>query len=214
MRVLAFFLALVVWLALSFLIRAEVDFRYQRKEEKDNLEIHLRALSGLWRFEFQVPTLQLEWEKGPAVDLEQVARSGTGQTQAKTEVRMRYVHWELFLRIWPHLNHIFLRLSWIKARLYRKIHCTVLEWELEIGYKDPVHTALAAGALWAALGVSVARLYRQITMEMPKPLINVVPRFQTPGFSCDLHCIFRLRIGHIILAGLDLIRVLRLQKRG
>lgn len=213
-RVLAFFLALLGFLILSFLIRAEVDFRYRRQEEKDHLEIRLRALSGLWRFEFQIPTVQLEWEKGPALDLEQVARSGTGQTHGKTEMRLRYVHMEFFWRLWPHLRNIFLRLNRIKARLYRRIHCTALESEFAIGFKDPAQTALATGAIWAALGMSVARLYRQITMEVPKPLINVVPRFQTPGFSCHVHCIFRLRIGHIILAGIDLLRVLRLDKRG
>lgn len=211
---LAFFLALLVWLSVSLLIQAEVDFRYRRKKQEDHLEIHLRALSGLWRFEFQIPSVELEWEKGPAFSLEQVARTDLGQNQAKKAVHIRYIDWKFFWRIWPRLADLFRRLSRIKARLYRKIRCTSLEWELEVGYKDPVQTALAAGAFWTALGVSVARLYRQVTLEAPKPLIQVVPSFQSPGFSCDLHCIFRLRIGHIILAGIDLLRVVRLAKRG
>jgi hypothetical protein len=63
------------------------------------------------------------------------------------------------------------------------------------------------------LGYSMARLHRQVTMEDEKPEIFVQPNFQKIGFSTDLHCIFKLRIGHIMFVGLDFIRAFRRGKR-
>ncbi|MHB1652266.1 MAG: DUF2953 domain-containing protein [Desulfitobacteriaceae bacterium] len=210
MRVLALFLALSFWLIISLAIKAEIDFRYRRKDEEDHLEINLRALYGLWRFSFQVPTIKLAWEAGPELSVEQMSHSGAGSTKANTKARFRYLHLNFLLRLWPRLYTVFRHLQKVKTRFYRAIHCKALDWQVEIGYQDPVQTAIAAGTFWAVLGVSSARLYRQITMEVPKPILNVVPRFQTPGFSCDIHCIFQLRIGHIIFAGINLLRALRL----
>lgn len=214
MRMVALILAMVFWLAISLAIKAEVDFRYRREDEKDHLEIRLRALYGLWKFKFQIPTLQLSWEKGPELSLEQETHSAVGKTKSKTKLRFRYLYSKFFLLIWPRLYSIFGHFQEVKARFYRAIHCKDLDWRIEIGHQDPAKTAILTGAFWAVLSMSLARLYRQITMEVPKPILNVVPRFQTPGFSCDIHCIFQLRIGHLIFAGINLLRIVRLGQRG
>lgn len=214
MRVLALFLALLFWLLVSLAIKARVDFRYRRKDEQDHLEIGLFALHGLWQFELQVPTIQLGWEKGPQLELEQKALAGGASSRGKTKARFRYVRHHFLLRLWPRLYRLLARFRRVKTLFYHHVRCTALEWQVEIGYKDPVYTALAAGAFWAALSTALTRFYRQIQVRVQKPLLRVVPRFETPGFSCDIHCIFQLRIGHIIFAGIRLLRVIRFGKRG
>ncbi|KLU63245.1 hypothetical protein CEB3_c04020 [Peptococcaceae bacterium CEB3] len=214
MRILALFLALLFWLALSLAIKAQIDFRYRRKDERDHLEIGLRALHGLWQFNLQVPTIQFSWEKGPLIEMDPSVRSGQTRSKMKTQARFRYVRHHFLLRLWPRLHRIMAGFRRARARFYRSVHCTALEWRVAIGCRDPVHTALAAGAFWSVLGVALTRFYRQIQVRVKKPLLQVTPLFQTPGFSCDIHCIFQLRIGHIIFAGISLLRTIRLGKRG
>lgn len=215
MRILALFLAGLIWLLISLAIKAVVDFQYSRSEERDHLIVSIKALHGLWKFSVTLPTLQLEWEKGPELEVEQRIKSGTGSTRkAKHRVRFRYWRQGFFLRFWPRIPKILFELQNIKSKFYRGIHCQSLNWHFEIGFKDPVQTALTVGSLWAIFGSFVARLYRQVSMDTDRPYVQIIPQFQKPGFSCEIHCIFSLRMGHIIIAGLKLFRTVRRVRRG
>lgn len=214
-RALAFIAAAFVWFLLAMAIKAEVDFRYRRANEEDNIEVYFRALKGFWKFKAVISGAQLKWEKGPLLEVEQASSSAAGGgRKAKEKAGLRYWRGGFFYRLWPKIPEMLTKLSAVKARFYRGIHCTALEWRMEIGFQDPMSTALASGALWALVGNSVARLHRQVIVEVKRPQLMIVPQFQKAGFACDLHCIFKLRIGHIIFAGLNLWRIFRLGKRG
>lgn len=211
MRVLALLLAMIILILISFAIKMQVDFRYRRIEEEDNLEIDFRAFKGLWRANFKIPTLQLEWEKGPQLEFEQVAKSKAGIRKAKTTARVRYIRFGWLNRLWQNIPLILKHLKRIKTKFYKGIHCKSINWRAEIGYKDAGHTAIAAGSFWVMFGFALSHLYRQVTMEAKSPAIVVVPRYKKEGFFCDIQCIFHLRIGHIIFVGL---RLLLMFKRG
>lgn len=215
LRVLALFLAAVIWFLVVMLIKAKLDFSYRRFDEHDHLEITLHAFHGLWKFKSVIPTLQLEWEKGPELEVGHQAQSAAGNVRkGQRHIRFRFWRSGFFYRLWPRLPGLLSRLQHMKTKFYRSIHCTELDWRFEIGSSDAAQTALAAGALWAFTGFSLARLYRQVTMDVSRPVLKVTPQFQKQGFSCDIHCIFHLRIGHIIIAGLNLVRTFQWGRRG
>jgi hypothetical protein len=190
------------------MVRATVDFKYCRREENDFVECKISALRGFWTFVMTVPTVQLEWEKGPQIEVQQNSLAATGEKRtAQSKIKFRYFRRGFFYRLFPKIPRILIHLQRAKNKFYRGIHCTDVNWKIGIGYEDPCLTAWAAGAFWGMLGYSLAKLYRQVTMEAREPMILVEPNFQRPGFYCDLHCIFNLRIGHIMFVGLDLVRV-------
>lgn len=214
MRILALLLAGLFWIGLTLLVRVTVDFQYYRREENDHIEVQLSALHGLWTFCLSVPTVQLEWEKGPQIEVQETSVAPTGEKRkARGRIKFRYFRRRFFYHLIPQIPRILIHLQRAKNKFYRGIHCTFFHWKIGIGYEDPSHTAWAAGTFWGMLGYSLARLYRQVTMETREPKISVEPNFQKKGFSCDLHCIFNLRIGHIMFVGLDLVRAFRWGKR-
>jgi hypothetical protein len=207
-RILALLLAVLIWIGITLLIRATVDFQYHRYEENDLLEIHLSALGGLWKFRYTIPTVQLEWEKGPQIEMQQTSAAPTGEKRkARNQIMFRYLRSGFFYRLVPQIPTMLIRLQRVKNRFYRGIHCTYMNWKIGIGYENPTHTAIAAGTFWGMLGYSIARLYRYVTVDAQEPKLCVEPNFQKVGFSCDVHCIFNLRIGHIMFVGLDLVRI-------
>lgn len=196
------------------LIRATVDFQYRRQEENDHLEINLTALRGLWTLKLNIPTVQLEWEKGPQLEVEETTVAPTGEKRkARNRFKFRYVYLQFFYHFIPIIPNMLLQMQRIKNKFYRGIHCTLVDWKIGIGLEDPADTAIAAGGFWGMLGYSLAKLYRQVTMDDREPKILVEPNFQNQGFYCKFHCIFNLRIGHIILVGLDLVRTFIRGKR-
>jgi hypothetical protein len=214
-RILAFILAGLIWLLISLVIKAVVDFRYIRNEKEDHLDISMKALHGLWKFNITLPAFQLNWDEGPELEIEQKTESGTGSV-INGKHRLRFLFWrkEFFQLLWPQIPGILQKLEKIKYNFYRGIHCTFINWHLEIGFPDPVKTALVTGSLWAIIGYFLARLHRQITMDTDHPHIQIIPQFQKPGFACEIHCIFNLRMGHIIIAGLKLLRIFQHSRRG
>lgn len=214
MRILALLLAGLLGSVIIFFIRATVDFYYRRLEEKDHLEIHLSAIGGLWKFKFQIPTARLMWEKGPEFEISGKAKTETGEEQdTKLDIRFRFFWRRYFYHLWPRIPSILTQLNQVKVKLYKGIHCTFLDWRVIIGCEDAAYTALAAGSIWSMLGYSLAKLYRQVTVDVDQPHLAVIPNFKQPGFSCECRCVFKLRIGHIMIAGLDLLRLLMHEKR-
>lgn len=214
MRVLAFLLALAILFLFSLAIKAEVDFRYRRIEEKDHLEIDFRALHGIWHTQYQIPTLQLEWEKGPQLEMNQVAEGKGGVRKAHSKMRFRYIRRGWLSKLWPNIPNRLGQLAWVKREFYRGIHCQAINWRIEIGYKDAAQTAIAAGAFWSMFGFALSRLYRQVIVEVSHPELVVVPQFKKEVFLCDIRCIFNLRIGHIIFVGFNAIRRFKRGRRG
>jgi len=213
-RVLAFLLAMTILLLLSLALKAEVGFRYRRIDEEDNIELDFRAFHGLWHTQYKIPTLQLEWEKGPQLEVEQVAKTKGGTRKATTKTRFRYLRRGWLLRFWLKIPRLLKHLNRVKQQFYRGIHCKAINWRIEIGYKDADHTAIAAGTFWTMLGFALSRLYRQVTVEVSHPKLVVIPQFKKTGFLCDIQCIFQLRIGHIIFVGFNILRLLRRGIRG
>lgn len=214
MRFLAFLLAMIILFLISLTLKAEVDFRYKRIDEEDNIELDFRAFHGLWHTQYRIPTLQLEWEKGPQVEIEQVAVTKGGTRKATAKTRFRYIRRGWLLRLWLNIPQLLQYFNRVKQQFYKGIHCKAIHWRIEIGYKDPAHTAIAAGTFWTMLGFALSSLYQQVTIEVDHPSLVVIPQFKKTGFLCDLQCIFQLRIGHIIFVGFNILRILKRGIRG
>lgn len=214
MRILALLLASLIGLGLTLLVRATVDFHYRRQEENDHLEIRMSAAGGLWKLKFVIPSIRLEWEEGPHLELKKKTQVPKGkEKKRKLDVRFRYFRRGFFFHLWPRIPSLLLLLERAKTKFYRGIHCTFVDWKVRIGSEDAAYTAIAAGSFWSMLGFSLTHLYRQVTVDTEQPHILVVPDFNKRGFSCDIRCIFKLRFGHIMIVGLDLIRVFIRGKR-
>lgn len=208
MRILALILASLIGFGLILALKASVDFYYRRQEQNDYLEIKMTAVGGLWKFKFQMPTAQLEWEEGPELEMQQESQAAMGdKRRTLMDVRFRYFRWDFFYSVLPWIPQILHHFKSVKQKFYRGIHCTFLDWRVDIGAEDPAYTAVLTGSFWSMFGFFLARLYRQVTMDTEVPYIFVSPNFKKPGFSCEIHCVFHLRFGHLMVVGLDLIRL-------
>jgi hypothetical protein len=213
-RVLAFLLAMIILLLLSLAIKVEVNCRYRRIKEEDHIEIDFRAFHGLWHVQYQIPTLQLEWEKGLQLEIEQVAKAKGGTRQATKKARIRYLRRKWLSRFWLNIPLLLRYIKRVKKQFYRGIHCKTINWRIEIGMKDAAQTAIAAGTFWTMYGFALSSLYKQVTVEDRCPSLQVIPQFKKKGFLCNLQCIFQSRIGHIIFVGFNVLRTLRRGIRG
>lgn len=74
-------------------------------------------------------------------------------------------------------------------------------WALRVGTGDPAATALIYGLLRTAGSLLAHYLQRLARFNSP-PQITMVPNFQKASLDTFFHCIFRIKLGHIIIAAI------------
>lgn len=74
-----------------------------------------------------------------------------------------------------------------------------LEWKTHVGTGSAASTALAVGALWSVQGIFLATVSPRFAANQ-LPDVTVVPHWDDACFDTRFDCIFRMRLGEIILA--------------
>lgn len=80
-----------------------------------------------------------------------------------------------------------------------------LEWCSEFGTADAAHTGLIAGLAWSLKSAALTAVSAYSHLET-MPRIHVRPHFRKVFFCTLFDCIFEIRIGHIMIAGLKTVR--------
>jgi len=99
------------------------------------------------------------------------------------------------LRAYYHYRNL---LYYLKGFL-EKSSCKQLHWETELGFQDYALTGMAVGLTWAGKGAVLGYMSRSMRIEQDNVSVCVIPHFGKSCFTSCLHCIFKTRLGHIIV---------------
>lgn len=89
----------------------------------------------------------------------------------------------------------------VAQRLEDKGRFLRFTWSTTLGYEDPALTGIALGLAWAVKGTALGLIQRGYKF-IREPRIMVNPGFTGSLRETFLDCIFEIKLGHIILAGL------------
>jgi hypothetical protein len=89
----------------------------------------------------------------------------------------------------------------VAAKLEGKGRFTRLVWRTVVGKQDPAATGMTMGLLWGIKGIATSFLQSGYVFKNP-PRIVAIPSFTGTTWETLLDCIFEIKIGHIILAGM------------
>jgi len=193
----------LLFLLLFFFIPLEFRVTYHKKDQDDLLTVRVRFLWGLAGYRVGIPVLSYKLSGGWPTLLSKTKLEGRkGKTLARSGWSARMFRWTAGVR---RLGREYLRLyrfGGVSRRFFKGIRCRHLYWVTEVGFTDPAVTGMAVGTLWACIYYVISRFYRNVTVVAPTQQVTVVPNFRQPVLRLDFDCIFSLRIGHIIIAGL------------
>lgn len=100
----------------------------------------------------------------------------------------------------------------INLRFFSKTSMTTCEWMTKIGLQDASITGTLTGIIWAFKSVVLGNISQLICLKTI-PTMEVYPLFNNEYFESEIHCIISFRIGHVILAGIQVIYLLFRIKR-
>lgn len=204
-------LMLLVGLVSMMFLRVRFEVGYYRKGKDDQLKVEMTALWGLVRYKTEVPVIDMDqYFLKPFLkleaDIEGVVSHPVDETGMIVKVPVAVILRKLPIYLKNGISYLNRYQSALR-RFCKSIRCHRLSWKTTIGLGDPAFTGMATGAVWSLKGF-VYRVFRSNVGYMLKPPeFSVVPCFNDTCFKLDFNCIFDMRIGHIIIAGIQIIKL-------
>ncbi len=78
-------------------------------------------------------------------------------------------------------------------------YCRQFHWKTELGFEDYALTGVAVGLMWSGKGAVLGYLSRHMKIDPENVHISVIPHFGKRCMEGSIHCIFKTRLGHIII---------------
>ncbi len=194
---------LIAGIAITW-IPVKIEVNYRKLGVDDHLEFKVYFTPRIWGATYRVPLADLLPTQGYFfVWLKTVLMGEEGRPLHLGEVRLA---WPVIPSIPIDIDMEIIRLIVEALRvnrwLFSHIRCHYLRWETEIGTGDPATTGISFGALWALKTWVYINLQRNVKLGFGVPNLRVIPYFGEKKLNLDFQCIFGIRAGHIIVAGL------------
>lgn len=201
-------LAGLIWL---MFLRVRFDVAYYRKGKDDHLKVEMAALGGLVRYKTEVPIIDLDqYFLKPFLKFETDIAGVVSHPVDESGMIVKVPVLQILRRLPIYLKNgikYFNHYQTALRRFCKSIRCHRLSWTTIVGLGDPAYTGIVTGTVWGIKGY-VYRVFRSnIGSMLRPPEFSVVPCFDDTCFKLDFNCIFDMRIGHIIIAGLQIIKL-------
>jgi len=192
-----FIILLIILLIVLFLgiLPVEVRFFYQGWSKGHSLLIRLEFFEGRVGFGKKFSLEQSGDYGRPSLALLEETKIGTPWQRFFSERFSFPRTLRDLLRAYPHFRKLF---SYLKGFLERA-SCRMLHWETKVGFQDDALTGIAVGLTWAGKGAVLGYLFRSMRIEQKNVRVNVIPSFGKSCLTSRFHCIFKTRLGHIIV---------------
>ncbi|WP_158736577.1 DUF2953 domain-containing protein [Alteribacillus sp. YIM 98480] len=180
----------------------EISVQFERKSKKQDI----RAKITVWYFfykNFEIPVMSFD-EETYSVVFKEKSKSTAGNNKEKDikETPEELKNQMEMLQLW--LKHID-GLRSILTSFLGKIKMIEFDWKSEIGIGDAAWTGFLTGMLWSvksmAAGIASAVFKRKCT-----PNIDIKPNFQKAAADTTFSCMFFMRLGHAIIAGIRVMK--------
>ena len=170
--------------------------------------------SGVIHYKLEMPVINLrqkfsgikvaaraEMETGGADSRELVGKHKKFTIESIEEAISKFRQWRPFLE----------SIREDVAYFVRHIQINRFHWSSRIGAPDAAATGMLAGLAWTLMGGITTCVYRQAAPEWDRPVLAVEPDFRKQGLSTSLDCIFKIRVGNIMVTGIKIL--IKLVKR-
>ncbi|MFS0636658.1 DUF2953 domain-containing protein [Mesobacillus foraminis] len=198
-------LALIVVITVT---KVKILIYFYHGKDNDFINMEVRAWGGLIRYKKEIPMIAVD-DDSPSLVFEEEAGLGPDEEPAETQEKQLEQDEVIkgFHDLKALLEHI-VGMHVLVRQFLRKVTIKKLEWHTVIGIGDAASTAVLSGTVWAMKGGIIGLLSRYMRLA-ELPVVTVTPNFQQFMSQIQLKCIFQIRIGNAIWAGIKLIKYWR-----
>jgi len=192
---------IVFFIILIFISSVDINLKFMSTDDERNKAIiKIKMLYGLIRFKKEFSELKLTTKKEESngdidEELEVEVKSDSGSKKAG--------HTD-FINVRKNIEKGIEDLKKYKNvanYIINKINFQTLLWKTEVGFDDAALTGLAIGII-NIFKSNVFVMFNNISIRPNNICFKVLPNFNRQTLKTNIHSIFKMKLGHIIIAGL------------
>lgn len=204
----------VILLTIVYFANFYLDFRLLRNNQDDHILIVIHSLWGLVYFKTTISLLDVKLKSFvPTLSMSSQQYEKPDEMIAHDEADISITNIDKLQKILEDIKNYRSFMRPLAPYIRKHVHCTKLHWHTQLGTEDPGLTAMLVGLIYAGKGV-ILSLGNSIMRFPPDCVVSVRPNYQQQFFHTDLTCIFKGRVGDIIIGKPKLIWHLIRQKGG
>ena len=181
----------------------KIDFHYHHAGEDDQLTVKFRAWFGLLHYTIDIPLIDIADDKA-VLSFTQKKGIDIEDEEAQAEEVTASDILQKIEKIKKLLQHV-VGLHNIIRKLLKKVSVHTFIWNSVIGSGNAAHTGMLTGCAWALKSSIIGGLTTYLHFKV-MPVISITPNFQKAAASTSISCIFSLKLGDAIWAGIKLFR--------
>lgn len=190
----------IILLFLAFLT-IEVMVHYKRDAVDDRIELKFQVLGGLVHYRLEVPMAKLIKQNDSSMPhFIAPVKAGVNQT---SKVGLMSLNWDQVEQMLDTFKDFWRRIGVFKEHVLKQFKIFRIyefRWKTEFGLGDAAATGTLAGLAWAIKGGVVGIASHFFNLQ-ERPHLEIKPVFYVLGFSTDITCIIRFRLGEAMIAG-------------
>lgn len=200
-------IVLFLFIFISLFTKLTIDLTYKFDPNDQRLVILIKALFGLIRIRMDIPELndtntekQKSEKTDPSLDKNFTDIDSIDEDEALKAYRP--------IKYWmKNMNELY---KVVKKSL-KKVRITQLVWKSAIGTGDAATTGIISGVGWSFKGTVIGMLSYYFSLKV-QPQLEIRPIFNRKISNTYVKCIFQVRAGQAILAGLKIFKLWKKMK--
>ncbi|QXM06070.1 DUF2953 domain-containing protein [Crassaminicella indica] len=183
-----------------FFISVIIDIRILKDNKDDKIILEFKTLFSLVKYKMEIPFLDLAMKKNGSPFLKMSSEIKKGQIDESIDEKKSIISLDEMKKINNKIKRFYHSYHNVIQYMLSKIKISDFLWITEFGMKDAAITGMISGIFWAVKGYIISILRNN--MNCNKTTLNIVPIFNREVFKTTLHCIIKVKIGYIIIAGI------------
>lgn len=200
-------IVLFLFIFISLFTKLTIDLTYKFDPNDQRLVVLIKALFGLIRIRMDIPELndtntekQKSEKTDPSLDKNFTDIDSIDEDEALKAYRP--------IKYWmKNINELY---KVVKKSL-KKVRITQLVWKSAIGTGDAATTGIISGVGWSFKGTVIGMLSYYFSLKV-QPQLEIRPIFNRKISNTYVKCIFQVRAGQAILAGLKIFKLWKKMK--
>ncbi len=198
---------------LFFFLPVQFRIYYRKIGPDDHLLYELSFLKGLLKRRKEVTLIQPtpagtkqveetggKWFGIRRSKVKEVISPFQGNSRGLREFLHRYLNYGLGVTLLTYfLSAKYHRWLLVAEDLERRGRFVRFQWYTRFGTGDAASTAVLYGLVWGFKANLIGYLHQRSTFDQ-QPVIRVIPDYQTPRLDMLFDCIFKAKLGYIIVA--------------
>ncbi|QNO16219.1 DUF2953 domain-containing protein [Alkalicella caledoniensis] len=191
------FIPPVLWL-IVMVSPVTLNVQVKKRGKDERIDVGVRLFWGLIHFDLDVPKILFRKNSIQAeTELEQSHKKPYVDKKIKFPLNFK-LFLEMVCELIVKKNEILKKLKLFQKISKRIVKLEYFNWETEYGLDDAALTGVVYGFIWQGKSALLFIMNKMMKFKC-KPKIKLFPEFNRYVFKTELNCIFKLRVGYIII---------------